>query len=175
MKDVLLILFVFVGLVSGWRKGFVSQLFGTFGWLVAVVGALWFYPDVSGRLVGFIQPFFSELPFVTGLEQTLANIASIVLLYFVIKIALGLLGNLCEIVEDLPILSSLNALLGGVFGTIKVGMGIAILFFLSILLFPVETKTWYSGSEIVPQVIPYIPFAEEQMNSWLHEFEAKER
>jgi len=93
----------------GFRHGFVQQLLGMLGSVVAVVAAFYFYEKLGTILADWLH-----------ISQNLAGILGFILILIGISAAVGLSGKKWKKVTDNSSLSTLDGIIGAVFGAFKV-------------------------------------------------------
>ncbi|MEX0997063.1 MAG: CvpA family protein [Flavobacteriaceae bacterium] len=143
--DIVLGIFLLIGLIQGFRKGFFVELASLLGLVLGVVGALYFSHFVSG----FLEKFTNWN------EQTL-HLLAFVLTFIGIVILVSLLAKALTKTLDLIALGLVNKLLGSLFGVLKTA------FFLSVLLLfinSIQNKLSFMDEEKREVSILYKPVA----------------
>lgn len=115
--DIILAIFLIIGLIQGLRKGFFIELASLVGLVLGVVGAIYFSHIVAGFLASF-----------TNWEEQTLNLVSFAITFIGIVIIVSLIARILTKAADFVALGILNKLMGGLFGLIKTA------FFLSVLL-----------------------------------------
>ncbi len=115
--DIILAIFLIIGLIQGLRKGFFIELASLVGLVLGVVGAIYFSHIVAGFLISF-----------TSWEEQTLNLVSFAVTFIGIVIIVSLIARILTKAADIVALGILNKLMGGLFGLIKTA------FFLSVLL-----------------------------------------
>lgn len=93
----------------GFRHGFVQQFLGILGSVVAVIAAFYYYQKVGLFLADWLN-----------ISQNLAGILGFVLIMIVISAAVGLSGKKWKRVTDNSSISTIDGIVGAVFGALKV-------------------------------------------------------
>lgn len=128
-------------LVSGFRRGFVRSLADLVGCVASIVLAVKF----SSRLAAVARPFLREWvpswPAGLLLNRVIAAVVLFIVLEFLVQ---GIAAGLDRLFR-LPGLRQINALLGGVFGLLKGGAVLLMLFSVMQVFLPAE-KLWKSGA-----------------------------
>ena len=111
--DIFALLFIFFAVFQGARLGFVYQLFSVLQLLAAYIISVSYFQELSG--------FFNEVLNLGGLldGSILVNIAAFLILFFVTKTLISFIGGIIGISTFLPVVGTLNRVLGGAFGLIK--------------------------------------------------------
>lgn len=106
--DILILLFIGIGIFAGYRKGFFNQIASLIGILVGFYLAKTYYIEFAEKL----YPVYME-------SQSLANIISFVGIWFILLIVLGILSSMLTQFFDAIYLGVINQLLGAILGAIK--------------------------------------------------------
>ncbi|WP_227936651.1 CvpA family protein [Alkalihalobacillus deserti] len=172
MLSFLILFILFCSFFIGRRRGFILQIIHLISFIVALVVAytyfgelasyirLWVpYPQFSSdSTVGMIiNSFNAESVYYSGI--------AFALLFFGTKIILHLFGSMLDFLAHLPILRSVNQLLGGIFCFIETYLILFVLFFVTALLPIVIVQEIMQGSIVVQLMLNHTPFLSE----WLKE------
>lgn len=136
LNGILIILFV-VGFIVGLKRGLIMQVFHLVGYILAFIIAkkyyhvlaphlvLWIpYPDLSGDNTWL--SLLESLPLERGFYQAI----SFVLIFFIAKIVLQMIASMIDFMAQLPIIHSINRILGGLLGFIEVYLIVFIILFI---------------------------------------------
>lgn len=143
--DIILAIFLIIGLIHGLRKGFFIELASLVGLILGVVGAIYFSHIVAGFLVSF-----------TSWEEQTLNLVSFAVTFIGIVIIVSLIARILTKAADIVALGVLNKLMGSLFGLIKTA------FFLSVLLLfinSIEKEMSFMDQEKKEASILYKPVA----------------
>ncbi len=116
--DVAILVILLLFALRGYHSGLVNQLVNLFGFVLALVAAYLFYGKLAPFLREFIPfPEFANptLEFFTksfDLEVMYYNAIAFVGIFIGVKLALWLLGAVLNTVAKLPVISTMNNLLG---------------------------------------------------------------
>lgn len=113
--DIILGALLLFGLINGFLKGLFVEMAGLFALVLGVYGAIHF----SNFAADILQSRFEW-----G-EKTI-NITAFAITFVVIVLAISLTGKALTKIADFAALGIINKLLGGVFGTLKVGLILSI-------------------------------------------------
>nr|WP_277397850.1 CvpA family protein [Natranaerofaba carboxydovora] len=104
---------MFFAVFQGAKLGFVYQLFSVLQLLAAYIISVSYFQELSD--------FFNEVLNLGGFLEgsILVNIAAFLILFFVTKTLISFVGGIIGISTFLPVVSTLNRVLGGAFGLIK--------------------------------------------------------
>ena len=106
MFDVVVLILVAYGLISGFKKGFIVEVSGMIALGVGIIGAFKFSEILGNYLVIYID-----------WEPKIIQIVSFVLLFIVIVYVISLLAKM--LTKALILLGGINRLLGALFGILK--------------------------------------------------------
>ncbi|MED0737190.1 CvpA family protein [Aneurinibacillus thermoaerophilus] len=145
--NILDIVLIVVLLFSGWRgyrQGLVGQLVRIVSMIASFLVAFLCYRPVAVRLAEWF-PFakaevngtFSEVAGFPFIQQAIYNVAAFVLLALATGLAVRFVGGFLDSAAQLPGLSVVNNLAGGVIGLVKNGLILFVLLIVASLL-PVE-------------------------------------
>jgi membrane protein required for colicin V production len=115
--DIVLGVFLLIGLFQGFRKGFFVELASLLGLILGVIGAIYFSHFVSGILIKF-----------TGWEEQTVNLVSFAITFIGIVILVSMLAKVLTQMADIAALGLINKFFGAVFGLLSSA------FFMSVLL-----------------------------------------
>ncbi|KHE71740.1 CvpA family protein [Halobacillus sp. BBL2006] len=175
MIDILLLLILIIGIFTGLRRGFILQLFHLIGFIVAFAVAVMYYDDLSPKLTLWVP--YPELPEGTSwavfvdslpLEQAFYNAVAFAILFFGVKIILHIIASMLDFVSELPILHSLNKILGGALGFVENFVILFVLLYIAALV-PVESvQNALDGSILAQLIIEHTPVFSEQLKTlWI--------
>ncbi|KGR83303.1 CvpA family protein [Lysinibacillus odysseyi] len=173
MLDLLILLIFMVGIVAGARRGLVVQAIHMFGFLLAVIVALIYYKPLAQKFLlwipypGFAESATSTLA-LTGIDadRTFYRVIAFALIFFVVKILLQILGSMLDFLKYLPVLGSINRLLGAVLGFVEVYFLLFIILYVVALL-PLESiQARLDGSIITGLMLEHSPFISSMFQKW---------
>ncbi|MFD0977372.1 CvpA family protein [Salinimicrobium gaetbulicola] len=130
--DLILCIFLLLGLVRGIFKGFLSELAG----LVALIAGIYAAIHFSHYAFDFWELFFDW-------DEKYLSIIAFASTFFIVVLLISLLGKVLTKMASLLALGLVNRILGGVFGTLKMAF-LASLFFMFLTnfgLFTVDEDT----------------------------------
>lgn len=162
-----------VGLLVGLKRGFIMQVLHLTGFIVAFIIAVLYYDNLAPILNMWIPypdfgqegfgAFFQNMP----LETAFYNGIAFVILFFIVKIILQIIANMLDFVADLPILHSLNGLLGAILGFVETYFIMFIILYFAALI-PIDFIQQYVGDSLIAQfMVEHTPlFSEQITNLW---------
>lgn len=172
MLSFLILFILFCSFFIGRRRGFILQIIHLISFVVAIVVAYVYFGDLATYIRLWVPyPQFSTDSTVGMIINTF-NAESVyysgiafAILFFGTKIVLHLLGSMLDFLAHLPILRSVNQLLGGVLCFIEAYLILFVLLFVAALLPIVTVQEIMQGSIVVQLILNYTPFLSE----WLKE------
>ena len=141
--DIVITVFLLFGFVRGLMKG----LFIEVASLVALIGGVW----GSIHFSYFIGDFLKES--VSWSEKKI-SLAAFAITFILIIIVVSLLGRFLTKLADLAALGMVNKILGGLFGLVKIGLVLSILF---IFLDRMNSTISFIDKETLDESIFYKP------------------
>ncbi|MFD2926172.1 CvpA family protein [Halobacillus naozhouensis] len=172
MIDILLLIILFFGVMVGVRRGFILQLFHLIGFIAAFIVAVMYYDNLAPKLILWVP--YPELPegaswaiFAENLplEQAFYNAAAFAILFFGVKIILQIIASMLDFVAELPILSSINSLLGGILGFAERYFLLFILLYIAALVPLSVVQNALDGSFLAQFIIESTPILSSQIKT----------
>jgi len=115
--DIVILVFLLYGFIKGIMKG----LFVEIASLVALIGGIWGAIHFSY----FVGDFLEES--VTWSDKKI-SLAAFAITFIIIIVVVGMLGKFLTKLADLAALGLVNKILGGIFGFLKIGLVLSIVF-----------------------------------------------
>ncbi len=115
--DIVILVFLLYGFIKGIMKG----LFVEIASLVALIGGIWGAIHFSY----FVGDFLEES--VTWSEKKI-SLAAFAITFIIIIVVVGMLGKFLTKLANLAALGLVNKILGGIFGFLKIGLVLSIVF-----------------------------------------------
>lgn len=141
MVSIIILFVLLFGFLMGLRRGFVLQLVHLVGFIVSYIMAAIFYKKFAGQLSMWIPYpdlpddsawgiFLSTMP----LENAFYNAVSFAVIFFGSKIILQTIAYMFDFIARIPVLRSVNKLLGAMLGFVEVYVITFVVLFLIALL-----------------------------------------
>ncbi len=115
--DIVITVFLLFGFVRGLMKG----LFIEIASLVALIGGVW----GSIHFSYFVGDYLKES--VSWSEKQI-SLAAFAITFIIIIVVVGLIGKFLTKMADLAALGMVNKILGGIFGLVKIGLVLSVVF-----------------------------------------------
>ncbi|MBE6020624.1 MAG: CvpA family protein [Clostridiales bacterium] len=132
--DILIVVFLAVCMIDGWKDGFLRSLTSFMSWVIAAAAGLLFLDRAEAflanvlRLDMLIQRIASAEA--ADIALTVISFAAVV---FIVKVAVEIIASVLKVVNRIPVLGLLNRTAGAVLGA---GKFIIILWILVALIVP---------------------------------------
>lgn len=162
---ILIIIILFSGVTKGLRRGFVLQVFS----LVSLFGAFiiaWLFNDQLAPMLSNIIPYpesedntWSSITALFPLESSYYKTIAFIILFIIARIIIRIIASFFDSVSQLPLLHSVNRLLGAVFGFVEKYIFVFIVLY--ILLFIPTTQEWVFSSTFAMNIIEKTPYLSE--------------
>ncbi|WP_226036478.1 CvpA family protein [Aquibacillus saliphilus] len=172
MIDFILLGILILGVFIGIKRGFILQLFHLIGFIVAFIVSVLYYDKLSSKLDLWIPypdlpenatwaVFLDTLP----LESAFYNAIAFAALFFVTKIVLQIIASMLDFVADLPILNSINGILGAILGFLETYFILFIILYI-LALAPVEfIQNRLGNSSVTAFMIDHTPYISDQIKT----------
>ena len=168
--DIIIAALLLFGLVRGIMKGLFIEVASLVALIAGVYGAIHFSYFTSNFLKEYVS-----------FQQEYISLASFAITFVVIIVAITLLGKVLTKIANFASLGIINKILGGVFGVLKVGLILSIIFIFFgkmnetipfVKKETLEKSILYSSvKKIAPTIFPSIVKEEKQDKSLLDNIE----
>ncbi len=156
--DIAIILFMLICFFSGWKKGFVRSVYSLISILICIIVTYFLSNSVSRFLaetewgLKFGEMLASSYIGFAADEcaKSVISIVSVILVYFISKIALKFLLGFLDSLSSLPLISFFNSVLGLVFNGVMGALWIVIL--VNLMYSLPQTQNAIIESEIVSEL-----------------------
>lgn len=177
MISLVIILVLIFGVLRGLKRGFVLQLMHFASFIISFVVAVIFFRDLAEHLALWIPYpdlgddslwgiFLHTMP----LENAFYNGISFAIIFFATKIILQIITSMLDFLANLPVLRSVNKLLGAVLGFFEVYLVTFIVLFILALIPVGSIQTHISSSLLATLIVEHTPFLSDALQSlWFTE------
>lgn len=153
--DIALIVFILIGAVSGYREGFLMELFSLAALVLGILGAF--------KLMGIAIVWLGEE---FDINETILPYVAFAVVFIAILICVRLLGKLIKISIDKTFLGRIDEAAGSLLGMVKVVFLLSVgLWILDALDFDLPEK-WTNEAWLLPKVESFAP----EVTMWLAEY-----
>ncbi|WP_047985033.1 CvpA family protein [Ornithinibacillus californiensis] len=170
MVDFILVILLIFGFFVGLKRGLILQAVHLLGFIVAFILAATLYDDLSKHLEQFIpyptltdESIWAEFLQALPLENAFYNAISFAIIFFVVKFGLQILASMIDVIASLPILNSINKILGAVLGFLEIYLILFVILYI-IVLTPIGTiQEWVNDSSIALFIVEHTPYFSEKI------------
>ncbi|TFB24978.1 CvpA family protein [Filobacillus milosensis] len=179
MVSLILLILLILGFLIGLKRGFILQFLHLTGFITAFIIALLYFKELASRLELWIPyPDMTDVYFwgavfnSDALEGAFYHGIAFFAIFFVVKIIMQIIANLLDFVAHLPILHSVNNLLGAIFGVVEMYVILFVLLFFASLI-PVDiVQESLNQSVLASFIIEKTPiFSEQLKEKWFTNLE----
>ena len=173
MLDILIILLLLSGLITGFRRGLIVQIIHMTGFIIALIVAYKYYQKLAEKFVLWI-PYpgvtaGSKLSFAVeqlDLDETFYRLLAFVLIFLVVKVVLQLFASMFDFLKYLPVLGFISRFIGAAFGFIEFYILIFLVLYLVAML-PVDfIQNILSNSILSDAMFEHTPLLSEAVKNW---------
>ncbi|SET43814.1 Uncharacterized membrane protein, required for colicin V production [Oceanobacillus limi] len=172
MIDFIIILLLLFGLLIGLKRGLILQAVHLVGYIVSFIVAATYYDDLASKLALWVPypeltddnlwaEFIQALP----LENAFYNAISFAIIFFVVKIVLQVIASMLDFVASLPILNSINKILGSMLGFLEIYLLLFIVLYILALTPLTELQEWITDSSVAMYIVENTPYLSEKIKS----------
>ncbi|WP_010651094.1 CvpA family protein [Oceanobacillus massiliensis] len=170
MLSLIIFLFLIFGFLMGLKRGFILQLIHLIGYIAAFIVAVMYYDELGAELALWIPypelsnesawaDFLQAMP----LETAFYNAIAFAIIFFAVKIILQIIASMLDFVASIPIINSVNKLLGAILGFLEVYLIMFIILYILVLT-PVEAiQNAINNSSMALFIIEQTPFFSEKI------------
>ncbi|HLS22951.1 MAG TPA: CvpA family protein [Pseudogracilibacillus sp.] len=174
MVSFIILLVLFFGFLMGLRRGFVLQLVHLVGFFVSFIVAVLFYKRFAQHLSMWIPypelssdsawaVFLQTMP----LEVAFYNAVAFSILFFGVKFLLQIVAYMLDFLASLPVLRSINKLLGAALGFIEMYVITFVILFILALVPIAQIQDRIANSFLAKLMIKYTPILSSLTESLL--------
>lgn len=164
MIDLIIIILLIAGVLTGVGRGVLYQLVNLTGLVIALIVAILTYKPLAEKFVMLVPyPTVGEdatLKFGmdgADLMQTFYNILAFVLIFFIVKFVFKVIASLFNFIQYIPVLGGFNRLLGGLLGFIQVYVMLFFLLYILALLPVASIQNYIDSSILTNLILKYTP------------------
>ena len=173
MLDLLILIILIVGILVGGRRGFVVQAIHMLGFIIATIVAWIYYKPLAQHFLLWIPypGFAANTTSTLGLDgldidRTFYRVIAFAVIFFATKIVVQIIGSMLDFLKYLPVLGSLNRILGAVLGLLECYFLLFIALYVLALL-PIEgLQAKLNGSIFTSFMLEHTPFLSSLFQNW---------
>lgn len=153
------------GFLMGLKRGLIIQVLHLISFIVAFIVASKYYDSLASKLPLWIP--YPDLPDKSQwavvlqalpLEKAFYNAIAFAIIFFATKIILHIVASMLDFVASLPILNSINKLLGAILGFIEIYLLLFILLNIAVLVPIPSVQEWINHSSLALFIVEHTPF-----------------
>lgn len=175
MMNFILIIILLFGFLIGLKRGLILQALHLSGFIISFILAVLYYDKLADKLSIFIPyPNVSDDSMWAGflqstpVEHAFYNAIAFAVIFFGVKILLQIIASMLDFVSAIPILGSINKMLGALLGFLEVYVLLFIVLFVLALTPLTQLQGWINDSSVAMFIIEKTPILSEQvMSLWL--------
>ncbi len=124
MYDAIIIIFLVLAFLLGMKRGFVRTAYSMFSLVISSVIVYFLYnyflsyfavSEVGKTISDYVSSSYNGI-FSEQISALAMSAAALLALYFIVKLVLKFLIGILDLISKLPVINTLNKLLGGVIG-----------------------------------------------------------
>lgn len=173
MLDIILLIIFAASILVGLKRGFIVQAIHLASFFVALIVAYIYYKPLAEKFVLWI-PYpgvtdSSSMVLVLdslNVDETFYRIIAFAIIFFVVKIALQILGSIFDFITYLPILNSVNRILGAILCFIEFYFLLFILMYVLALIPMGPIQDLMDGSFIANLMLEHTPIFTDMVRDW---------
>lgn len=181
MISLIILLILIFGFFMGLKRGFVLQLMHLCGFIIAFIVAAIYYKKLAGKLSLWIpypelgdNAVWAVFNNTMSLENAFYNGIAFVIIFFGTKIILQIIASMLDFLARLPVLHSINKLLGSILGFVEVYLITFIILYLIALVPIASIQTRVEKSFVAKLIVEHTPFLSSGIESlWFTELLSK--
>lgn len=174
MLSLILLILLIIGFFIGLRRGLILQLVHLLGFILAYLAAYAYYNQLASKLKLWIpypagmdhnQLFgsFGQM----GVESVYYHAIAFIVIFIAVKIIVQIIGSMLDFLANLPILGSINRILGAIFGFIEIYLILFLLLYVGELTPVAGIKQAIDHSFVAQYMIQHTPvFSEKIKELW---------
>lgn len=173
MLDLFILAIFIISLIIGAKRGLVVQLIHIGSFIIALVVAIIYYKPLADKFVLWIPyPGFTEGSTMTlvldtlDVDRTFYRVFAFAIIFFVVKISLQILGSMFDFLTYLPVISSLNYVLGATLSFVEAYIILFIGLYV-VALIPIEPiQSIVDNSFITGLMLEHTPVITKVFQNW---------
>ncbi|KAB7706002.1 hypothetical protein F9802_13130 [Bacillus aerolatus] len=169
MIDIILLLFLFSGIVVGLKRGFILQFFHMASSIIAIIAAFALREQVAPLLKWIPMPPIDGNPALgilsAGFESFYYGAIAFILIFMLVKIALSVLASFINVVAHIPIIREVNKIGGGILGFVEIYVVLFVLLYLGMLLPQAGIQSMIADSAVADYMIRNTPYLSDALKN----------
>lgn len=150
--DIVLIIFLVIGAIAGYKKGFLSELFTLLGIILGVLAGF--------KLMGAAMLLLDEH---YDINENVLPYAAFGVVFLIVVIGISLLGKAFKSSLEKTVLGSSDKLLGGMLGILKTAFMLSVLIWIFTALHVYVPESFTEDAWLYPAIARFAP----EVTSWI--------
>ncbi len=152
--DVILLVFFILGMVSGYRSGFLVSLFSLLAIFLGILAGF----KLMGEAMLTLNEYYA-------IDEKILPYVAFAIVFLLVLIIVNLLGKLLRSALDKTLLGSVDQLAGAVLGVLKTAFIISVLFWIMHSMEMDFLHRWKEDSLLYPYTVDFAP----KVTNWIGE------
>lgn len=180
MLDLILIIIFAASLLVGIKRGFIVQVIHLASFFIALIVAYIYYKPLADKFVLWIPyPGFTENASLTlmldslDVDRTFYRVIAFAVIFFIVKFALHIVASIFDFLTYLPILNSINRVLGAVLSFVEFYFILFIVLYVLALLPIPSIQNLVGSSVIAGLMLEHTPIITKLFQNWWYIYTEK--
>lgn len=173
MLDLLIVLLLLAGLITGFRRGLIVQVIHMTGFIIALIVAYKYYELLAEKFVLWI-PYpgvtaGSKLTFAVeqlDLDETFYRLLAFVLIFLIVKFGLQLIASMFDFLKYLPVLGFISRFVGAALGFVEFYILTFLVLYLVAMLPLDMIQNLLGNSMLKDAMFEHTPILSESVKNW---------
>lgn len=173
MLDLIILVLLIAGLVTGFKRGLIVQLIHMTGFIIALIVAYIYYKPLAEKFVLWIPyPAVDANSMLTfardrlDLDQTFYQLIAFAIIFFAVKFALQLLASMFDFLKYLPVLGWISKFAGAILGFVEFYFIIFVILYIIALLPIGALQNLIGDSVFAGLLLEHTPILSETVKNW---------
>lgn len=180
MLDLVIAIVLLIGVTIGIKRGFIVQVLHLTSIIIALIVSYTYYKPLAEKIVLWI-PYPSIMSKGNlavaidrlDLDRTFYQALAFIVLFFIVKIALQMVMSIVDVFTYVPILRSVNKLLGAILGGIESYFILLLVLNIAVLLPNDMIQSQISSSILASTILKHTPIVTDIFQRWWYVYAQK--
>lgn len=152
--DIILLVLLGIGIVGGYRKGFLVTLFSLAAIFLGIIAGF--------RLMGNAMLMLSSR---YDIDEKILPYLAFAIVFLLVLMVVNLIGKLLKSTLDKTLLGSADQLAGGILGALKTAFMVSVVFWIMNSLKLEFIQQWSDDSQLYPYIVGFAPAVTEWLGN----------
>lgn len=173
MLDIIILVLLIAGLVTGFKRGLIVQLIHMTGFIIALIVAYIYYKPLAEKFVLWIPyPAVDANSMLTfamdtlDLDRTFYQLIAFAVIFFAVKFALQLVASMFDFLKFLPVLGWISKFAGAFLGFIEFYFILFVILYIMAMLPLGVLQNLVEGSVFAGLMLEHTPVLSETVKNW---------